>query len=54
MNYSVLSSAYDSANDHMFIYAKLDENGNGRKEEKEPIHIFWIDLKSPKIASKMY
>ena len=54
MNYAVLSSEYDSENDLMFIHAKLDENGNGRKEEEEPIHIFWIDLKSPKIASKMY
>ncbi len=46
-NYSVMSSEYDSDNDFMYVFAKLDKNSNGQMEEMEPIHIFWIDLKSP-------
>ncbi len=46
-NYSVVSSEYDSANDYMYVYAKLDQNGNGKSEDGEPTHIFWMDLKNP-------
>lgn len=46
-NYSVISSEYDSANDFMYVFAQLDENNNGQKEDKEDIHVFWIDLKNP-------
>jgi hypothetical protein len=46
-NYSVMSSEYDSDNDYMYIYAKLDQNQNGKLELNEPTHIFWIDLKNP-------
>lgn len=46
-NYSVMSSEYDPDNDFMYIFAKLDQNSNGRMEVEEPTHIFWIDLKNP-------
>jgi hypothetical protein len=46
-NYSVISSAYDPANDFMFVYAQLDENNNGQRDATENIHVFWIDLKNP-------
>ncbi|MDL2262852.1 hypothetical protein LJC11_05060 [Bacteroidales bacterium OttesenSCG-928-I21] len=42
-NYSVLKSEYDSQNDFMYIFAQLDENKNGRRDEGEQIHIFWVD-----------
>ena len=54
LNYSVMSSEYDSENDVMFVFAKLDENTNGKREEKEPIHIFWLDLKTPKMGERLY
>ncbi len=47
-NYSVMSSEYDSANDFMYIFAKIDKNQNGQMELNEPTDIFWIDLKNPK------
>ncbi len=47
INYSVLRSEYDSGNDFMYVFAKLDENSNGQCEDKEPMHIFWIDLNNP-------
>jgi hypothetical protein len=46
-NYSVMSSEYDSANDLMYVFAKLDENNNGQSELEESMHVFWIDLKNP-------
>lgn len=45
--YSVISSEYDCKNDYMYVFAQLDENKNGQREETERIHIFWIDLKDP-------
>ncbi len=53
-NYTVLGSDYDQANDLMFVFAKLDENGNGRADESEPIHIHWIDLKDPQRTGRLY
>lgn len=53
-NYSVLSSEYDSANDFMYVFAKLDENKNGKGDDNEEIHIFWIDLKNPKNNGRQY
>lgn len=53
-NYSVLRSQYDADNDAMFLFARLDANNNGSKEEDEPIHVFWIDLNAPGPAKKMY
>lgn len=53
-NYSIISSEYDSANDYMYVFAQLDENNNGQREEKENIHVFWIDLKNPANNGRQY
>lgn len=53
-NYSVQSSQYDPANDYMYIFAQLDENNDGNRSPKEPIHVFWIDLKKPKYNGRQY
>ena len=53
-NYSVVRSQYDRDNDAMFVYAIHDANGNGRTENTEPTHVFWINLKSPAPAKRMY
>lgn len=53
-NYAVMSSEYDAANDYMYVFAKLDKNKNGQMEEKEPIAIFWIDLKNPENRGIQY
>lgn len=52
--YSVFKSEYDSENDLMFVFARLDSNGNGQIEDREPIHIFWIDLKDPSKTGQQY
>lgn len=54
LNYSVSSSEYDAANDVMYIFARKDENGNGKREEQEPVHVFWIDLKAPSEGIRLY
>lgn len=53
-NYSVFKSEYDPANDFMYVFAQLDENGNGENEEGEAVHIFWIDLKNPEKTGRHY
>jgi hypothetical protein len=53
-NYSVISSQYDSGNDLMYVYARLDENGNGQGDENELMHIFWINLNNPKSNGRQY
>lgn len=53
-NYAVMSSEYDAANDFMYVFAKLDENGNGIAENKEPTHAFWVDLKNPQRKGVQY
>ena len=53
-NYSVVSSEYDCANDFMYVYAQLDENKNGQRDETEQVHIFWIDLKNPRNNGRQY
>jgi len=53
-NYSVLKSEYDEQNDLMYVFARLDANQNGRREEVEPIHIFWVDLKDPNRTGRLY
>ncbi len=53
-NYSVFKSEYDSDNDFMYVFARLDSNQNGMVNEREPIHIFWIDLKDPNKTGRMY
>lgn len=53
-NYSVNSSQYDPFNDYMYIYATLDENKDGQQDETEEVHVFWINLKSPKEGTRLY
>ena len=53
-NYSVLSSEYDSANDFLYVFAQLDANGNGKRDQQEAIHIFWVDLKNPQSTGRQY
>jgi hypothetical protein len=53
-NYSVLRSQYDPANDAMYVFAQLDANQNGTAERAEPIHVFWISLKAPAPAKRLY
>jgi hypothetical protein len=54
LNYSVISSEYDCENDFMYVFAQLDENKNGQREETEKVHVFWIDLKNPKNNGRQY
>lgn len=53
-NYSVFKSKYDPVNDFMFVFARLDLNKNGQIDDKEPINIFWIDLKDPMRTGLQY
>ncbi|RYD74828.1 MAG: hypothetical protein EOP53_17555 [Sphingobacteriales bacterium] len=53
-DYSVLRSQYDSKNDVMYLFAIHDDNRNGTGENKEQIHVFWINLKNPTVAKRMY
>lgn len=53
-DYSVQRSEYDSKNDVMYIFARYDENKNGTQEKKEPIHVFWINLKAPEAGKRLY
>ena len=53
-NYSVFKSDYDADNDFMYVFAQLDSNNNGRPDEGEPVHIFWIDLKEPSKTGRQY
>jgi len=54
VNYSVISSDYDPANDLMYVFAQLDANDNGRLDDGEPIHIHWVDLKDPQRTGRLY
>jgi hypothetical protein len=53
-DYSVMRSQYDSKNDIMYIFAKQDANKNGTGDKNEPVHVFWIDLKLPQQAKRLY
>jgi hypothetical protein len=53
-DYSTVRSQYDPMNDVMYVYARFDANRNGVAEKKEPLHIFWLNLKSPVKATRMY
>jgi hypothetical protein len=53
-DYSVERSQYDWKNDLMYIFARHDANKNGNADKKEPLHIFWIDLKKPAPAKRLY
>ena len=52
--YSVVKSQYDKHNDAMFLFARYDANKNGTIDKKEPTHIFWISLKAPAPAKRVY
>ena len=54
LNYSVISSEYDPENDRMYIFAKMDKNANGKRDENEDMHIFWVDLKEPGKKGRLY
>lgn len=53
-DYSVMRSQYDWHNDVMYIYASQDIDKNGMRDKKDPVHIFWIDLKKPTKALLLY
>ena len=53
-NYSVIRSQYDYGKDLMYLFVKFDTNKNGLIEKTEPLHIFWIDLKNPQKAKRLY
>ncbi len=53
-NYTVVGSDYDSSNDFLNVYTKLDLNNNGSIEKFESLHVFYIDLKNPDVAIKMF
>lgn len=53
-DYSVEKSQYDRQNDLMYIFARHDANKNGNADKKEPLHVFWIDLKKPAKAKRLY
>lgn len=52
--FAVLSSQYDPANDYMYVFARRDENENGRSEYEESSHVFWIDLVRPERRGRLY
>ena len=53
-NYSVYKAEYDPDNDYIYVFARLDEDKNGRVDANEVDHIFWIDLKNPSITGRQY
>ena len=53
-NYSVFGSEYDPENDRMNVFAGLDIDQNGKRDETEPVHIYWIDLKDPVRSGRQY
>lgn len=53
-DFSVIRSDYDPGNDVMFLFAKKDKNKNGEIEKNEPLHLFWISLKKPEKAKRIY
>jgi len=53
-DYSVERSEYDSENDAMYLFARYDADKNGSGEKNEPLHIFWISLKNPGSAKRLY
>jgi hypothetical protein len=53
-DYSVIRAQYDSQNDAMYLFAKQDVNKNGSAENNEPMNVFWVSLKAPTSAKKLY
>ncbi len=46
-DYGVIGSRYDRILDRMYVYTHRDSNGDGQRNAKELISIYWIDLKNP-------
>ncbi len=53
-NYSVLRANYDAPNDHLYIYAILDNNNNGIIEKTEDMHIYMIPLFDPTKSKRIF
>ena len=53
-NYNVFKSIYDKTSDYLYVYARIDENKNGKSESIEPIKVFYIDLKNPEDIGNVY
>ena len=53
-DYSVVRSQYDPKNDVMYIFARQDANHDGATKPDEPLHIFWVSLKTPQVAKRLY
>ena len=53
-DHTAIRSEYDSRNDVMYIFAQEDSNHNGSPDKKEPMHVFWISLKNPEVAKRLY
>jgi hypothetical protein len=53
-DYYVVRSQYDPKNDVMFVFAQQDTDNNGTTDKKEPLHIFWFNLKKPDKAKRLY
>jgi len=53
-DYSAVRSEYDPMNDVMYIFAQHDADKNGATDKKDPLHIFWINLKAPAPAKRLY
>ena len=53
-NYNVFKSIYDKTSDYLYVYARFDENKNGKSEDTEPIKVFYINLKNPEEVENVY
>ena len=53
-DYSVVRSQYDSQNYVIYLFVKQDANKNGTIDKEETMHIFWVNLKNPLQAKRMY
>jgi hypothetical protein len=53
-DYSAVRSQYDPKNDVMYIFARQDANHDGATKPDEPLHIFWMSLKTPQAAKRLY
>ncbi len=53
-HYSVSRSQYDPGNDAMILFALHDANRNGRIDADEAMHVFWLSLRQPAPAKRVY
>ncbi len=52
-NFSSIRSTYDHKQDIMYIHARHDQNKNGSAEKEEPVTIFMLDLRNPRLMKKV-